>query len=408
MDMDYEGATEIERAWREGMTPDPLLTVSEWSDRHRMLSSKASAEPGRWRTSRTPYLKAIMDCLSPTSPVERVVFMKAAQLGATEMGSNWIGYVIHHAPGPMMAVWPTVEMAKRNSKQRIDPLIEESAALAELIAPARSRDSGNTILAKEFRGGVIWEPTLAAYDQFFLDRGLFGDEPPRIEWTYITIFWRSIWQAGLATILTLLIGFPTAWFIATRPPQTRSVWLFLVTIPYWVNLLIRTVSMKFLIRDTGPLNEFLLWTGLIDQPLVMLQTDFAVYLGIVYTYLPFMILPLYANLEKLDFTLNEAAMDLGSRPWQVLKDVTLPLSLPGIIAGGLLVFIPSSGELIIPSLVGNASDPMIGRVISDEFSSARHWPMASAVAVALLMMLVVPLMVYNHFEARAQAGASKP
>jgi phage terminase large subunit GpA-like protein len=155
MDMDYEGAAEIERAWREGMTPDPLLTVSEWADRHRMLSSKASAEPGRWRTSRTPYLKAIMDCLSPTSPLERVVFMKAAQLGATEMGSNWIGYVIHHAPGPMMAVWPTVEMAKRNSKQRIDPLIEESSALAELIAPARSRDSGNTILAKEFRGGVL-------------------------------------------------------------------------------------------------------------------------------------------------------------------------------------------------------------------------------------------------------------
>ena len=152
---EYEGALDIERAWREGLIPDPLLSVSEWSDRHRMLSSKASSEPGRWRTSRTPYLKEIMDCLSPTSPVERVVFMKAAQLGATEMGSNWIGYVIHHAPGPMMAVWPTVEMAKRNSKQRIDPLIEESAILKELIAPARSRDSGNTILAKEFRGGVL-------------------------------------------------------------------------------------------------------------------------------------------------------------------------------------------------------------------------------------------------------------
>ena len=152
---DYEGAQEIERAWREGLTPDPLLSVSEWSDRHRMLSSKASAEPGRWRTSRTPYLKAIMDCLSPTSAVDRVVFMKAAQLGATEMGSNWIGYVIHHAPGPMMAVWPTVDMAKRNSKQRIDPLIEESEALSALISPARSRDSGNTILAKEFRGGVL-------------------------------------------------------------------------------------------------------------------------------------------------------------------------------------------------------------------------------------------------------------
>ena len=152
---DYDGALDIERAWREGLTPDPLLSVSEWADRHRMLSSKASSEPGRWRTSRTPYLKAIMDCLSPTSPVERVVFMKAAQLGATEMGNNWIGYVIHHAPGPMMAVWPTVEMAKNNSKQRIDSLIEESPALAELIMPPRSRDSGNTILSKEFRGGVL-------------------------------------------------------------------------------------------------------------------------------------------------------------------------------------------------------------------------------------------------------------
>jgi len=155
MDPDYDGALEIERAWREGLTPDPLLTVSEWSDRHRMLSSKASAEPGRWRTKRTPYLRAIMDCLSPTSPVERVVFMKGAQVGATESANCWMGYVIHHAPGPMMAVWPTVEMAKRNSKQRIDPLIEESEVLAERIAPPRSRDSGNTILAKEFRGGVL-------------------------------------------------------------------------------------------------------------------------------------------------------------------------------------------------------------------------------------------------------------
>jgi len=153
--LDYEGADAIDRAWRDGLTPDPLVSVSEWSDQHRMLSSKASAEPGRWRTARTPYLREIMDCLSPASPVERVVFMKGAQVGGTECGSCWIGYVIHHAPGPMMAVWPTVEMAKRNSKQRIDPLIEESPVLAERIAPARARDSGNTILAKEFRGGVL-------------------------------------------------------------------------------------------------------------------------------------------------------------------------------------------------------------------------------------------------------------
>ena len=151
----YEGAEAIERAWREGLTPDPLLTVSEWADRHRVLASRASAEPGRWRTSRTPYLRAIMDCLSPLSPIERVVLMKGAQIGGTELGLNWIGYVIHHAPGPMMAVWPTVEMAKRASKQRIDALLEETPAVAERIAPARSRDSGNTILTKEFQGGVL-------------------------------------------------------------------------------------------------------------------------------------------------------------------------------------------------------------------------------------------------------------
>ncbi|MEW8420113.1 MAG: phage terminase large subunit family protein [Candidatus Thiodiazotropha endolucinida] len=152
---DYEGNDAIERAWREGLTPDPQLSVSEWADRYRMLSSRSASEPGRWTTRRTPYLKAIMDCLSPASPVERVVFMKGAQVGGTECGNNWIGYCIHLAPGPMMAVSPTVEMAKRNSKQRIDPLIEESPALSERIAPSRSRDAGNTVLSKEFRGGVL-------------------------------------------------------------------------------------------------------------------------------------------------------------------------------------------------------------------------------------------------------------
>ncbi|MCI1193605.1 phage terminase large subunit family protein [Calidifontimicrobium sp. SYSU G02091] len=151
----YEGAAEIERAWREGLTPDPLLTVSAWADRYRLLSTKESAEPGRWRTARTPYLREIMDCLSPTSPIERVVFMKGAQVGGTELGLNWVGYAIHHAPGPMMIVWPTTEMAQRNSKHRIDPLVEESPVLREIIAPARSRDSGNTVLMKEFRGGVL-------------------------------------------------------------------------------------------------------------------------------------------------------------------------------------------------------------------------------------------------------------
>ena len=145
----------VAAAARAGARPDPFLTISQWADQHRMLSQRASSEPGRWRTDRTPYLREIMDCLSPASPIERVVFMKGAQIGGTECGNNWIGYVIHQAPGPMMAVQPTVEMAKRNSKQRIDPLIEESGVLHTLVSDPRSRDSGNTVLSKEFPGGVL-------------------------------------------------------------------------------------------------------------------------------------------------------------------------------------------------------------------------------------------------------------
>ena len=151
----FEGAEEILRSWRDGLTPDPALTVSEWADRHRVLSSRASAEPGRYRTDRTPYMRAIMDALSPSHPARRVVFMKAAQVGATEAGNNWIGYVIHHAPGPMLAVQPTVELAKRFSRQRVDPLIEESPSLRERVKPARARDAGNTMLSKEFPAGLL-------------------------------------------------------------------------------------------------------------------------------------------------------------------------------------------------------------------------------------------------------------
>jgi phage terminase large subunit GpA-like protein len=152
---DHDGADAIERAWRDGLKPDPLLTVSEWADHYRVLSQRASSEPGRWRTERTPYLREIMDCLSPASPVQRVALMKGAQIGGTECGNCWIGYVIHQAPGPMMAVAPTVELAKRNSKQRIDPLIEESEVLRQRVKERRSRDSGNTVLSKEFPGGVL-------------------------------------------------------------------------------------------------------------------------------------------------------------------------------------------------------------------------------------------------------------
>ncbi len=151
----FDGAEDVIRAWRDGLTPDPALAVSEWADRHRMLSPRASAEPGRYRTERTPYMRAIMDALSPSHPARRVVFMKAAQVGATEAGNNWIGFVIHHAPGPMLAVQPTVELAKRFSRQRLEPLIADSPVLRERVKPARSRDAGNTVLSKEFPAGLL-------------------------------------------------------------------------------------------------------------------------------------------------------------------------------------------------------------------------------------------------------------
>ena len=188
-----------------------------------------------------------------------------------------------------------------------------------------------SFLTKEIRGGVIWDFTLAAYDQFVFDRGLFGDEPPKIEWTYIVIFVRSILQAGVATLLCLAIGFPTAYFIATRSAVTRSAWLFLITVPYWVNLLIRTVSMKFLIRDTGPLNEALLSLWLIGEPLALVKTNLAVQLGLFYFYLPFMVLPIYASVERYDFALSEAAADLYGGRWTILRRVLLPIVRPGIV-----------------------------------------------------------------------------
>ncbi len=228
---------------------------------------------------------------------------------------------------------------------------------------------------------------------------------------YIRAFLTSIWNASIATFLCLLIGYPMALGLTRVSKGWRNILLMLVVLPFWTSFLLRIYAWIGLMGANSWLNRLL--TGIYnlvspDAPLhhiQMMNTNFAVILVTVYCYLPFMVLPLYANLEKLDLTLNEAAMDLGSKPFQVFLDVTLPLSIPGIIAGGLLVFIPASGELVIPILVGTASDPMIGRVISDEFASARDWPMAATVAVALLVLLVGPTMLYNHFEARAQAAA---
>ena len=262
-----------------------------------------------------------------------------------------------------------------------------------------------SFLTKEFRGGVIWEFSLGAYDQFFFDRGLFGDEPPKIEWTYITIFWRSVWQAGLATLLSLLIGFPTAYFIATRPERTRALWVFLITIPYWVNLLIRTVSMKFLLRDQGPMNDFLIGMGLIDDPLRIINTNLAVQLGLFYSYLPFMVLPIYAAVERYNFTLSEAATDLYATKWATLRRVVLPTVRPGVIAGCILVFVPSLGAFLAPDLLGGAKNFMIGSLIEEQFKgNAGNWPFGAAASMILLTLVLLVLIVFSRQQ--RQAGSS--
>ncbi len=264
-----------------------------------------------------------------------------------------------------------------------------------------------SFLTKEFRGGVIWEFTLSAYDQFFFNRGLFGDEPAKIEWTYILIFWRSIWQAGLATLLSLLIGFPTAYFIATRPAHTRAVWVFLITIPYWVNLLIRTVSMKFLLRDQGPLNDFLLGIGLIDDPIRIINTNTAVQIGLFYSYLPFMVLPIYASVERYNFALSEAAADLYANKWTTLRRVVIPSVRPGIIAGCILVFVPSLGAFLAPDLLGGAKNFMIGSLIEEQFKgNAGNWPFGAAASMILLTLVLCILIFFARQQAKAEREAT--
>ena len=212
--------------------------------------------------------------------------------------------------------------------------------------------------------------------------------------------------AFIATVFTLLIGYPIAYGIARSPQPTRNILLLLVVIPFWISFLLRVYSWMGILKTNGLINGFLLWLGLIDQPLELLYTDTAVYIGMVYSYLPFMILPLYANLVKLDVRLLEAASDLGAKRWQGFLDVTLPLSIPGIIAGCLLVFIPAIGEYVIPSLLGGADTLMIGRVLFDEFFLNRDWPVASAVAIVLLLLLVLPIVYFQKKQAQENLEAA--
>jgi putrescine transport system permease protein len=217
---------------------------------------------------------------------------------------------------------------------------------------------------------------------------------------YVNAYLSSIKIAVISTFLCLLIGYPMAYAIARMEPSTRNIALMMVILPSWTSFLIRIYAWIGILKNNGLLNNFLLWTGLIDEPLAIMHTPYAVYIGIVYAYLPFMILPLYANLVKLDLRLLEAASDLGAKPWKAFLKITLPLSKAGIIAGSMLVMIPVVGEFVIPEMLGGPDTLMIGRILWQEFFNNRDWPVASAVSIVMLVILIIPIMIFHRAQAR--------
>lgn len=222
---------------------------------------------------------------------------------------------------------------------------------------------------------------------------------------YVLAYLNSLKIAAIATAATLAVGFPIAYAMARAPDRWRHTLVMLMILPFWTSFLIRVYAWIGILKNEGLLNNFLLWLGVIDDPLVILNTDWAVYIGIVYSYLPFMVLPLYATLERMDDALLEAAADLGCKPATAFWFVTVPLARPGIVAGCFLVFIPAVGEVVIPDLLGGSGTLMIGRTLWSEFFSNRDWPVASAVAVVLLLLLIVPIVLFQRHQTARQEAA---
>ena len=229
---------------------------------------------------------------------------------------------------------------------------------------------------------------------------LFGDK------LYAITYLRSVFIAAIATILCLALGFPMAYGIARARAEVRSLLLLLVVLPFWISFLLRVYAWMGLMNNYGVINNLLIWLGIIDQPLQILYTDFAIFVGLTYSYLPFMILPLYATLERMDLDLVEAAQDLGASSTRAFWDITWPLARAGVIAGCLLVFIPAMGEYVIPYLLGGPESLLIGRVLFDEFFVNRDWPLASAVAIVLLLLLVVPIVLLQRSRVEESEGAT--
>jgi spermidine/putrescine transport system permease protein len=241
--------------------------------------------------------------------------------------------------------------------------------------------------------GVQRPFTLEAWQSILFTRDIF-DGTLQLADAHLSIFWRSVKLSLLTTAITFAVGFPTAWFIATRPAKSRALWLFLITIPFWTNLLIRTVAINEVIRNEGVINTLLIWAGLIDQPLRIIYTDTAVLIGMAYVYLPLMVLPLFAAIDRFDMKLLEAGYDLYASRLQVLRRVILPLVKPGIVAGSILVFIPSLGAYVTPRVLGGGKNMMIGNFIELQFGQGRNWPLGAALSMTLLVIVTVALLVY--------------
>jgi spermidine/putrescine transport system permease protein len=242
-------------------------------------------------------------------------------------------------------------------------------------------------------GGVVWEFSTDAWFSVILSRDIFDDTVSFAD-AHLSIFWRSLRLSFLTTVICLALGFPTAYFIATRPRRHRNVWLFLITIPFWTNLLIRTFAIMEVLRTEGIVNTVLIGTGLADRPVQMLYTDFAILVGMAYVYFPLMVLPLYASMEKLDFRLVEAAYDLYATRWRVLRRIVIPLVRPGIVAGSILVFIPSLGAYVTPRVLGGGKNLMLGNLIELQFGQGRNWPLGAALSMTLLLAVMVALIFY--------------
>ncbi|TGD65597.1 ABC transporter permease [Tabrizicola sp. WMC-M-20] len=252
-------------------------------------------------------------------------------------------------------------------------------------------------------GNVVWEFSLDGWVGILFTRDIF-DGTMNLADAHLTIFWRSVKLSLMTTALTFALGFPTAWFIATRPPAQRAMWLFLITIPFWTNLLIRTFAINEVIRNEGLMNTVLIGAGLIAEPIRIINTDTAVFIGMAYVYLPLMVLPLFAAIDRFDMKLLEAGYDLYASRLQVLRHVILPIVKPGIIAGSILVFVPSLGAYVTPRVLGGGKNMMIGNFIELQFGQGRNWPLGAALSMALLLIVMAALLIY----VRASTKGSNP